>query len=146
MAEKRAVSGPVRLSVLVQVVTLLVGMVAFLVRTFAAGVPGAGAGTGAIVVALLVSAFWILVARATWQGKNWARILQTVLLSAQLALAIFFAITGQLSYDTLDVLVVAMSGVAVILLWIPTARRYFADISAARRLARNELPGPASRI
>ena len=91
------------------------------------------------VVGLAVIALWLWMARATSQGKNWARILSTVLFGlATLQLlgqpwrrAGFFAALTWLS------------GLAAVwLLWRPASSAFFKSARAARSPAPSQISGP----
>jgi hypothetical protein len=124
-------------SVALQAAILVVNFVSFLIEQLTVGL-STPAETGiAVVMLVVVFGFWIIVAVATWRGRNWARILQTVLLPLQIGLVVFDVLTEPVSYDALDYLLIAMSIAAVILLWTPSSRRYFADVSAERRRAKS---------
>ena len=92
-----------------------------------------------ILVGVAVIALWLWMARATSQGKNWARILSTVLFGLAtlellgnhgLAQVFFAALTW-------------LTGLpAVWLLWRPASSAFFKAAKAARSLSPSQISGP----
>jgi multisubunit Na+/H+ antiporter MnhB subunit len=88
---------------------------------------------------LVVTALWLWMARVTSQGRNWARILSTVL---------FGLATLQLagSRGALDVFFAVMTWLtalpAVWLLWRPASSAFFKSANAARPRPPSQVSGP----
>ena len=92
-----------------------------------------------MVVGLALIALWLWMARAVGRGRNWARILSTVLVGlATLALngnhgvaAVFCAV------------VTWLTGLAAVwLLWRPASSAFFKSAKAARSLPPSQISGP----
>jgi hypothetical protein len=122
----------VRLGVVLTITSLLAGLVGFIVNQV---VPATDIRivVWLAIVGLVTVVFWGWIARRTWQGRSWARMLQTVLLAWGIAVTIFDAFQVTLAFDWLDVVLYVVSAGAVVLLWTPTSRSYFAATTAARR-------------
>jgi hypothetical protein len=90
-------------------------------------------------VGLAVIALWLWTARATSQGRNWARILSTVLFGLAT-----LELTGNHGVaQVLPHVLTWLTGLgAVWLLWRPASSAYFTSARAARSRAPSHIPGP----
>lgn len=122
------------ISVRLQVAALVTSLVAFIADLVATGYVTPTATGLAVVLCVAFAGLWLLIAVATWRGRNWARVLLTVLLPLQVGLAVFDAVTLKFTYDAFDYFVCALAAAAVVLLWLPNARRFFAESGANRKL------------
>ena len=93
-----------------------------------------------ILAGLAVIALWLWMARATSQGRNWARILSTVLFGlATLQLRIGNHGVAQVFFAVLTWL----SGLAAVwLLWRPASSAFFKSAKAARSRPPSQISGP----
>jgi hypothetical protein len=95
--------------------------------------------TVATALGLALTALWLWMARATSQGKNWARILSTVLFGLATLQLIGNHGVAQVFYAVLAWL----TGLpAVWLLWRPASSAFFTSAKAARSQAPPQIPGP----
>jgi hypothetical protein len=95
--------------------------------------------TVAAAVGLALTALWLWMARATSQGKNWARISATVLCGLATLQLIGNHGAAQVFYAVLTWL----TGLpAVWLLWRPASSAFFKSVKAARSQASSQLPAP----
>lgn len=85
-----------------------------------------------ILLLVVIVLFWGVVGFLVFYGRNWARILLAVGLLFQLGGAVVDAVTGTFSYYWSDYLGIGMSVAAVILLWLPVSRPFFAAPVARR--------------
>ena len=96
------------------------------------------------IIGLAIFAFLVY---NVYRGRNWVRILLSVLASVGTVLVIVDLISGAIGYSWLEFLGQVVSDVSVILLWVAPSRQYFSAMKQARRLAApNEPNEPASRI
>jgi hypothetical protein len=95
--------------------------------------------TGAIIVGLGVIALWVWMARATGQGRSWARILSTVLCGlATLQLTGLHGV-AQVFWAMLTWL----TGLAAVwLLWRPASSAFFRSARALRSRPPSQISGP----
>jgi hypothetical protein len=108
-------------------VVLQAGTLACSVISYAFDAQRTGFATGLeILLLVIVVVFWAVVAVAIWYAKNWARILLAVGLLFQVGGAVVDAVSGAFSYYWSDYLGIALSVAAVILLWLPVSRPFFA--------------------
>jgi hypothetical protein len=136
----RTVPLPVRASVVLQVVEFIASAPNVLPYLADSRLTQFG-----VVLFLIIAGLTAVLAHRTYRGRNWARIVLTVWTILGILSLVVDLVTGGGLYTVLDYLATAMSVAAVILLWTPSARRYFADISAARLSARTEPNPPVSR-
>jgi len=126
-------------------VALLVAGMALSVVTYLAP-PNTSQPIAAIVVGgtigLAIAAFLIY---RVYRGRNWVRILLTVLAILGTILLIVDLISGAIGYTWLDLIGVVMSDVSVILLWVAPSRRYFDAVKQARLIQAPLLSNPESR-
>jgi len=95
--------------------------------------------TLAIAFGLALIALWLWMARATSQGKNWARILSTVLFCLATRQLLGNHGVDQVFYAVLTWL----TGLpAAWLLWRPASSAFFNSARAARSQPPSEVPGP----
>ena len=85
-----------------------------------------------ILLLVVIVLFWAVVGFFVFYGRNWARILLTVGLLFQVGGAVVDAVSGTFSYYWSDYLGIAVSVAAVILLWLPVSRPFFAKPIARR--------------
>ena len=92
-----------------------------------------------IVFSLVVIALWLWIARANGQGRNWARILSTVLLGLAT-----LQLLGNHGVDQVFFAVLTwLTGLpAVWLLWRPASSAFFKLARAARSRPPSQIPGP----
>jgi hypothetical protein len=120
----------VRLGVVLLILSLVPGVIGFIGEMLVTGARAPGFVFAAVIVVASI-ALWSWIARKTWQGRPWARTLQTVLLPLGIAAGAISAARGTFVF-TWDVpIVVLLSAAAVLMLWTPTGRRYFAETKAA---------------
>ena len=97
-----------------------------------------------ILAGLAVIALWLWMARATSQGKNWARILSTVLFGLAT-----LELTGPHGLALAAAVLTWLSGLAAVwLLWRPASSAFF---NKARSRPRSQIPDlqrrlPAARL
>ena len=102
-----------------------------------------------ILAGLAVVALWLWMARATSQGRNWARILSTVLFGlATLELLSALELIGRNGIAQAFIAALTwLSGLgAVWLLWRPAASAFFKSARAARSRPPSQISGPASTV
>jgi hypothetical protein len=97
------------------------------------------------VAGLALIGLWLWMARATSQGKNWARILSTVLF-ALATLELLSALEG-IGKDGVAQAFFAgltwLSGLAAVwMLWRPASSAFFKSAKAARSRPPSQIPGP----
>lgn len=93
----------------------------------------------ALVVGLISAGLWVLFAIFTGRGRNWARIVSTVL-AALSVIAGFSALRGGISLLEVPSLLAALAAIGVIaLLYRPESSRFFA--SGGLRRGRDDDPG-----
>jgi hypothetical protein len=94
---------------------------------------------------LALIGLWLWMARATSQGKNWARILSTVLFGLA-TLALLSALEGIGKHGVAQAFFAALtwlSGLgAVWMLWRPASSVFFTSAKAARSQPPSQIPGP----
>ncbi len=98
-----------------------------------------------ILAGLALIALWLWMARATTQGRNWARILSTVLFGlATLELLSALEVTGKDGVaQAFFAALTWLSGLgAVWLLWRPASSAFFKSARAARSRAPSQISGP----
>jgi hypothetical protein len=98
-----------------------------------------------IVVGLAVIALWLWMARATSQGRNWARILSTVLFGlATLEFLSTLELIGSNGVaQAFFALLTWLSGLAAVwLLWRPASSAFFKSARAARSRPPSQISGP----
>ena len=98
-----------------------------------------------VVAGLALIGLWLWMARATSQGKNWARILSTVLF-ALATLELLSALEGIGKDGVAQALFAGLtwlSGLAAIwMLWRPASSAFFKSAKAARSRPPSQIPGP----
>jgi hypothetical protein len=85
-----------------------------------------------ILLLVVVILFWAVIGFFVFYGRNWARIVLAIGLVLQLGGAVVDAVSGTFSYYWSDYLGCVMSALAVILLWLPVSRPFFAKPVARR--------------
>ena len=98
-----------------------------------------------VVFGLVPIALWLWMARATTQGRNWARILSTVLFGlATLELLSALEAIGQVGVaQACFAALTWLSGLAAVwLLWRPASRAFFKPAKAARPQPPSHISGP----
>jgi len=98
-----------------------------------------------ILAGLAVIGLWLWMARATSQGKNWARVLSTVLFGlATLELLSALELIGKNGIaQALTAALTWLSGLAAVwLLWRPASSAFFKSARAARSRPPSQIPGP----
>ena len=97
------------------------------------------------VAGLALIGLWLWMARATSQGKNWARILSTVLF-ALATLELLSALEGIGKDGVAQALFAGLtwlSGLAAVwMLWRPASSAFFKSAKAARSRPPSQIPGP----
>jgi len=97
------------------------------------------------VAGLALIGLWLWMARATSQGKNWARILSTVLF-ALATLELLSALEGIGKDGVAQALFAGLtwlSGLAAVwMLWRPASSVFFKSAKAARSRPPSQIPGP----
>ena len=97
------------------------------------------------VASLALIGLWLWMARATSQGKNWARILSTVLF-ALATLELLSALEGIGKDGVAQALFAGLtwlSGLAAVwMLWRPASSAFFKSAKAARSRPPSQIPGP----
>jgi len=97
------------------------------------------------VAGLALIGLWLWMARATSQGKNWARILSTVLF-ALATLELLSALEGIGKDGVVQALFAGLtwlSGLAAVwMLWRPASSAFFKSAKAARSRPPSQIPGP----
>jgi len=97
------------------------------------------------VAGLALIGLWLWMARATSQGKNWARILSTVLF-ALATLELLSALEGIGKDGVVQALFAGLtwlSGLAAVwMLWRPASSAFFESAKAARSRPPSQIPGP----
>jgi hypothetical protein len=97
------------------------------------------------VAGLALIGLWLWMARATSQGKNWARILSTVLF-ALATLELLSALEGIGKDGVAQALFAGLtwlSGLAAVwMLWRPASSAFFKSAKAARSRSPSQIPGP----
>jgi uncharacterized membrane protein YsdA (DUF1294 family) len=121
----------VRLSVVLIILALVPGLIGLILGQIVLA-PVSPHIVTAMLAVLIVAAFWLWMARKTWAGRNWARILQTVLLALSLVGAVITVIQGDALVWTYP-LVQILSAASVVLMWTRQSRDYFATVTAERR-------------
>lgn len=117
------------------------GIVNLVVDPIPGGSPGA-----AVVGAIIGLAIGVFLIYSIYRGRNWVRILLTVLTALGTLLVLFNFVTGAIGYTWLDLIGIVMTDVSVILLWLAPSRQYFGAVKQARPIAAaNEPEEPASR-
>jgi hypothetical protein len=99
----------------------------------------------AAVAGLALIGLWLWMARATSQGKNWARILSTVLSGlATLELLSALEVIGKNGVaQAFFAGLTWLSGLAAVwLLWRPASSAFFTSAKAARSRPPSQIPGP----
>ena len=131
--------GATVLGLIAPVLTWLVGLAAVWLT------PATLTITLVILAALALVGLWLWMARATSQGKNWARILSTVLF-ALATLELLSAIDGIGKHGVVDALLAALtwlSGLAAVwMLWRPASTAFFNSAKAMRSRPPSQIPGP----
>jgi len=95
--------------------------------------------TLAIAFGLVLIALWLWLARAAGQGKNWARILSTVLFGLATLQLIGLHTAGQVFWAMLTWL----AGLAAVWqLWRPASSAYFKSAKALRSRPPSQISGP----
>ena len=98
-----------------------------------------------VVAGLALIGLWLWMARATSQGKNWARILSTVLF-ALATLELLSALEGIGKDGVAQALFAGLtwlSGLAAVwMLWRPASSAFFKSAKAARSRPPSQIPGP----
>lgn len=121
------------------------GMGLGIVNLMADPIPGGSVGAMVVgaIIGVAIGAFLIY---SIYRGRNWVRILVTVLVGLNTLFLLLDLITGAFGYTWLDLVGGVMSDVSVILLWLAASRQYFGAVKQARRMAAaNEPEAPASR-
>jgi hypothetical protein len=97
------------------------------------------------IAGLALIGLWLWMARATSQGKNWARILSTVLF-ALATLELLSALEGIGKDGVAQALFAGLtwlSGLAAVwMLWRPASSAFFKSAKAARSRPPSQIPGP----
>jgi hypothetical protein len=97
------------------------------------------------VAGLALIALWLWMARATSQGRNWARILSTVLFGLA-TLELLSALEGIGKDGVAQALFAGLtwlSGLAAVwMLWRPASSAFFKSAKAARSRPPSQIPGP----
>ena len=97
------------------------------------------------VAGLALIGLWLWMARATSQGRNWARILSTVLF-ALATLELLSALEGIGKDGVAQALFAGLtwlSGLAAVwMLWRPASSAFFKSAKAARSRPPSQIPGP----
>jgi hypothetical protein len=92
-----------------------------------------------VVFGLVPIALWLWMARAVGQGRNWARILSTVLF----ALATLQLIESQGVAQVFCAALTWLSGLAAVwMLWRPASSAFFKSARAARSRPPSQISGP----
>ena len=98
-----------------------------------------------ILAGVALIGLWVWMARATSQGKNWARILSTVLFGlATLELLSALEVIGKNGVaQAIFAGLTWLSGLAALwLLWRPASSAFFTSAKAARSRPPSQIPGP----
>ena len=107
--------------------------------------PDAHHHAGGSSLGLALIGLWLWMARATSQGKNWARILSTVLF-ALATLELLSALEGIGKDGVAQALFAGLtwlSGLAAVwMLWRPASSAFFKSAKAARSRPPSQIPGP----
>jgi hypothetical protein len=91
-----------------------------------------------VLVGLAEIALWLWMARATSQGRNWARILSTVLFGLAT-----LELIGPHGLALAAAVLTWLSGLAAVwLLWCPASSAFFKSARAARSGTPSQIPGP----
>jgi hypothetical protein len=97
------------------------------------------------VAGVAVIALWLWMARATSQGRNWARILSTVLFGlATLELLSALEVVGKIGVaQAFFAGLTWLSGLAAVwMLWRPASSAFFKSVRAARSRPPSQISGP----
>lgn len=119
----------IRVAVVLIILSVLPSIVGFVVYRLVPGVLNPAFGFAAVSV-LAIVAFWSWIARKTWQGRSWARMLQTVIVPLGIAVLTLGSVRGDIAFSWTEPIPFVLSGAAVVLMWVPTSRSYF-DATAA---------------
>lgn len=88
---------------------------------------------GAIVLAVVETGLWLLMAYANGLGRPWARVLATVLFSLNTLLLLYAFFRASISASQLFAVVVWLVGLsAIVLLWRRESARFFTAASAGQ--------------